>query len=97
MHSTNTVPTGVQTHTSATKHDFGCSCTGAKTIELKELVRLSTALQITGISRPQLYRLMALGLFPQKIKIGRSTAWVRKEINDWVQQRIAERDTSLAV
>ncbi|GAB7546151.1 helix-turn-helix transcriptional regulator [Cupriavidus sp. 8B] len=87
-------------HANTTGSLIGCESArlGARDIptDLTELVRLSTVRQITGISRPQIYRLMQLGRFPNKIKIGRSTAWVRKEINDWVQQRIAERDSALA-
>jgi prophage regulatory protein len=62
--------------------------------DLIELIRLATVMRATAISRPQVYALMRQGRFPKSVKLGRATAWVRKEINEWVQRRIAERDAS---
>ncbi|QET03798.1 AlpA family phage regulatory protein [Cupriavidus pauculus] len=80
----------------STAKPYTCSRESTAPTEINELIRLPTVLQIAGISRPQVYVLMRRGRFPQGVKLGRATAWVRKEINDWVQQRIAERDATLA-
>ncbi|PLP18317.1 DNA-binding protein [Klebsiella pneumoniae] len=45
---------------------------------------------MTGYSRPRIYELIKLGLFPRKIKIGASkVAFIESEVNDWVQKKIA--------
>lgn len=62
--------------------------------ELAQLIRLVKVIQTTGLSRPQIYALMRQGKFPKNVKLGRATAWVRDEINEWVLCRIAERDAA---
>lgn len=45
----------------------------------------------TGLSRSQIYALMARGDFPKPIKLGpRSVAWIESEINDWIIERIEQ-------
>ncbi|WP_246171506.1 helix-turn-helix transcriptional regulator [Sphingobium limneticum] len=45
-----------------------------------------------GISRPTLYRMISAGKFPQPVKIGeRATGWINREIDAWVEGRIADR------
>lgn len=97
MHSTNIASKTAQAIKFTSNYGCTCSCGGnAAVVDTNELIRLRTVLQITGISRAQVYALMRQepqDRFPKPVKLGRATAWVRKEINDWVQQRIAERDT----
>lgn len=61
------------------------------------LIRLAAVLQATGLSRAQIYLLMRENRFPRGVKLGRATAWVRKEVIAWIEQRIAERDAELAL
>lgn len=40
-------------------------------------------------------RLEAQGKFPKRLRLGQQrVAWVEQEIDDWIQERIAERDSS---
>lgn len=58
-----------------------------------KFIRLRTVLEITALSSTTLYRLMGAGKFPQNIALGeRCVAWVEQEVEDWLAQRIAERD-----
>lgn len=44
-------------------------------------------------SRPHLYRLINAGKFPRPVKLGEArVAFVESEIDDWLQERVAERD-----
>jgi prophage regulatory protein len=44
-------------------------------------------------SRKHLERLERLGLFPRRVKISaRRIGWIKTEVQDWVQARIALRD-----
>ncbi|EOJ6163489.1 TPA: dipicolinate synthase [Escherichia coli] len=53
--------------------------------------RLSEVLKRTGYSKAWVYALMSRGQFPQSVKIGaRAIAFIESEIDDWIDQRIAE-------
>ncbi|AYM89219.1 AlpA family transcriptional regulator [Serratia sp. 3ACOL1] len=55
------------------------------------LIRLTEVQRRTGYSKAWLYRLISQGKFPASVKIGtRSIAFVESEIDEWVNQRIAE-------
>lgn len=55
------------------------------------LIRLPEALRRTGLGKAWVYKLIAQKRFPQPVKIGaRAIAFVESEIDEWVNQRIAE-------
>ncbi|ELS7774483.1 AlpA family transcriptional regulator [Escherichia coli] len=55
------------------------------------LLRLSDVMRRTGYGRAWIYRLIAQGRFPKPVKVGsRSIAFVESEIDEWINQRIAE-------
>ncbi|HDW0472828.1 helix-turn-helix transcriptional regulator [Escherichia coli] len=52
---------------------------------------MSEVLKRTGYSKAWVYALMSRGQFPQSVKIGaRAIAFIESEIDDWIDQRIAE-------
>lgn len=56
-------------------------------------LRLPEVLNMTALSRSSVYRLMNAGMFPASIQLSaKSIAWVEEEVQNWIQQRIAERD-----
>ena len=53
------------------------------------LLTFDEVINRTGYSRPRIYELIKLGLFPRKIKIGaRKVAFIESEVNDWIQNKI---------
>ncbi|WP_454889337.1 helix-turn-helix transcriptional regulator [Serratia quinivorans] len=63
----------------------------------QNLIRLPKVQRKTGYSKAWIYRLMSQGKFPASIKIGtRAIAFVESEIDDWVNQRIAESRKEVA-
>ncbi len=59
----------------------------------------------TGYGRTSIYRKMEEGTFPKCLKLGgpikdhtkfdsRAIAWIEDEIDQWVESRIEERDSS---
>ncbi|WP_454888677.1 helix-turn-helix transcriptional regulator [Sphingobium indicum] len=57
-----------------------------------KVLRMPEVLDRAGLSRPTLYRMISAGKFPQPIKIGeRATGWIDREVDAWVQDRIAAR------
>ena len=48
----------------------------------------------TGLGRSRVYQLIFEKKFPPPIKIGKSSRWVRAEIDHWLQQKITDRSQS---
>lgn len=48
-------------------------------------------------SRPTLHRRVKDGTFPRPVKVGpRAVAWIEREIDDWDERLVAERDAQSA-
>jgi prophage regulatory protein len=46
-------------------------------------------------SRAHVYRQVNAGKFPKPVKLGEgTTAWIEEEIDAWLDERIAERNTA---
>ncbi|WP_208605649.1 helix-turn-helix transcriptional regulator [Rhizobium aegyptiacum] len=59
---------------------------------LPMLISLNDACRLTSMSRTMLNRYRAEGRFPVAVELGdRRVAFVRKEVTDWVQAKIAAR------
>lgn len=57
----------------------------------QRLIRMHQVLERIGLGKAWVYKLIAQRKFPQPIKIGsRSIAFLESEIDDWIDQRIAE-------
>lgn len=57
----------------------------------QSFIRLSEVQRRTGYSKAWIYRLIKEQRFPQCVKIGsRSIAFIESEIEEWINQRIAE-------
>ena len=57
------------------------------------LIRLNEVKALTGLGRSSIYKFMADGRFPQSVSLGeRAIAWVDTEVEDWVQEKIEQRD-----
>ncbi|EPN2807199.1 helix-turn-helix transcriptional regulator [Serratia marcescens] len=44
--------------------------------------------EYTGLSDKWFYKLIQDGGFPKPIKLGRSSRWLKSDVENWVQQRI---------
>lgn len=52
--------------------------------------RLPVVLQLTGLTKPSIYRLMDEGKFPRPVKISkRSVAWPESVLVEYMEQREA--------
>ncbi|WP_434939700.1 AlpA family transcriptional regulator [Shewanella sp. HL-SH8] len=58
-----------------------------------KLIKLRTVMECTALARSTIYKLMDEGVFPKSVNLGvRSVAWVESEIQDWILERIEERN-----
>lgn len=57
----------------------------------QSLIRLPEVQRRTGYSKAWIYRLISQKRFPSAVKIGvRAIAFIESEVDEWVNQRIAE-------
>ena len=57
------------------------------------LIRIREVVNMTGISKSQVYRLAGMDAFPKPIRLtAQSVAWVKAEIEQWIQSKIAQRN-----
>ena len=50
--------------------------------------------KMTALSRSAIYRMMKAGAFPKPVRLGiGAVAWVESEIDQWIRDRIDERDS----
>ena len=75
-------------------------------VRQKRFIRLPEVLTRTGYGRTSIYRKMEEGTFPRSVKLGgpledpnafdsRAIAWIEDEVEQWIESRIDERDSSL--
>ncbi|HBL0732675.1 TPA: AlpA family transcriptional regulator [Kluyvera ascorbata] len=55
-----------------------------------QFVDMKFITELTGLTNKWFYKLIQEGQFPKPIKLGRSSRWLRSEVEAWLQQRIAE-------
>lgn len=66
-------------------------------MEIQKILRRKNVQLFTGLSRSQIYNLMAQGQFPRPIPLGgRAVGWLENEILAWQEARISERVTEPA-
>lgn len=55
-----------------------------------KLVDMAFITEFSGLSDKWFYKLISEGQFPKPIKLGRSSRWLKSEVETWMQQRIAD-------
>lgn len=57
-------------------------------------LRLKDVIAATGLSRSTIYKFMDEEVFPKTIPLGgRAVAWLESEIEEWMEQRLALRES----
>ncbi|MBH3214815.1 AlpA family transcriptional regulator [Serratia marcescens] len=55
-----------------------------------KMVNMTFITEFTGCSDKWFYKLIQDGEFPKPIKLGRSSRWLKTEVEQWMQKRIAD-------
>lgn len=55
-----------------------------------QCVNMKFITRLTGLTDKWFYKLIQDGEFPKPIKLGRSSRWLKSEVENWLQTRIAE-------
>ena len=54
-----------------------------------QFLRLPQVMQQVGLSKPQLYKLIAQNQFPSQIKIcSRISVWLESDVVEWMQEQV---------
>ncbi|MBZ2210127.1 AlpA family transcriptional regulator [Massilia sp. R798] len=54
------------------------------------LIRIDEVIEITGLSRAAVYRMIQKGEFPRQVRLSvRSSAWVLQEVREWAFSRVS--------
>ncbi|ELK4798151.1 AlpA family transcriptional regulator [Pseudomonas aeruginosa] len=57
------------------------------------VIRLRVVIDVTGLGRSTIYKLISAGEFPRPVPlVGRSVGWVESEVHEWIKARIVQRD-----
>ncbi|CAM3830063.1 AlpA family transcriptional regulator [Pseudoalteromonas sp. L23] len=57
-----------------------------------KLIKLPQVIEKTSLSRSSIYDFMNKGGFPKSVSLGaRAVAWVESEIDDWIGEKVKER------
>lgn len=62
------------------------------------LIRIREVMRLSGLSKSHIYALGAEGRFPRSVPLvpgGTSRTWVAAEIRQYIEQRIAERNSGV--
>ena len=64
--------------------------------QLDLFIRLPEVMQRVGLSKSQVYKLIAEDQFPNPVKVSqRISCWVVTEVDDWIKNQIQCRDSEL--
>ncbi len=58
-----------------------------------QFIDMKLITQLTGLTDKWFYKLIQDGEFPKPIKLGRSSRWLKSEVEQWLQERIQESRT----
>ena len=53
-----------------------------------QFVDMAFITSLTGLTDKWFYRLIKHGRFPKPVKLGRSSRWLKSEVEAWLQERI---------
>ncbi|MEZ8400853.1 AlpA family transcriptional regulator [Vibrio splendidus] len=57
-------------------------------------LRLKEVIALTGLGRSSIYKFMDENTFPKTVSLGgRAVAWLESEIEEWMEQRLALRES----
>ncbi len=59
------------------------------------LLKLKDVMHLTGLGRSTVYKYISERRFPKPVVLGeRNVAWVEDEIQEWIMEKIAQRDVA---
>ncbi|MDC8753827.1 AlpA family transcriptional regulator [Erythrobacter sp. sf7] len=88
-------PKRVRRTDSPDRHGLGPDATTSDTpvnTAQPTLLTIKEVLRLTRLGRSTAYRLLSAGSFPNPIKIGRSSRWLKSDVDEWIAKQATSRD-----
>jgi prophage regulatory protein len=63
---------------------------------MRRIIKRKDAAAMIGVSIKTIPLLIKENGFPKPVSVGKSSGWIDTEIQEWIEKKIVERDTSLA-
>jgi prophage regulatory protein len=79
------------THQSADAHTAD---SGSTTNAIQALFTFVILSSYVSMGRSRIYALIDEGIFPPPLKIGRSSRWVKSEIDSWIAAQVSARQSA---
>lgn len=59
-----------------------------------KLIKIKEVSALTSLARATIYKYVAEEVFPKQVSLGANcVAWVESEVLEWIEQKIAQRDS----
>jgi prophage regulatory protein len=59
-----------------------------------QVIKIQEVVEKSGLGRSTIFARSKLGTFPRQLKLGeRSSGWLAHEVEEWISQRVVERDS----
>jgi len=55
-----------------------------------QFITMAFITKLTGLTDKWFYKLIKDGTFPKPIKLGRTSRWLRSEVEEWLLERITQ-------
>lgn len=55
-----------------------------------KMMTMAEITEFTTLSDKWFYKLISLGRFPKPVKLGRRSLWLKSDVLEWLNERIAE-------
>jgi prophage regulatory protein len=57
------------------------------------ILRFAQVKDLTGLKHSAIYQRMLAGTFPRPVPLGpKARGWIESEVQNWIAERVAERD-----
>ena len=57
------------------------------------LIKLKEVMAKTSLGHSSIYKFISEGTFPKQVSLGaKSVAWLESEVDEWIMERISERE-----
>ena len=59
------------------------------------LMKLKEVIEMTRLAKSTIYKLQSEDKFPKSVTLSaRAVAWVESEVQDWIREKVEERETN---
>lgn len=58
------------------------------------LIRLPEVIELVGLKRTAIYKMIKAGQFPKQVRLGVASLWAESEVSEWIEQQKMSREAA---